>query len=63
MVKINKKGNELTLQTLIMYILAIIVLAVVIYFFATKYTSNSTDIISIGNSSIQAAKDFNPYSN
>ncbi len=55
-IKYNKKGVELTLQTVIIFIILLVVLIVMIYFFTTHYGSNSESLINIGEEAINTAK-------
>jgi uncharacterized protein (UPF0333 family) len=43
----NKKGIELSLETIVIFIILIIVLVVMIYFFTHNYTSNNNQIHNI----------------
>lgn len=45
----NKKGVELTLQTIIMLIIAILVLIMMIYFFSGNFTENTSVIKDTGS--------------
>ena len=48
MIKDNKKGVELTMQTVVVLIIVIIVLIVVIVFFTTNYGENAGTLFKIG---------------
>lgn len=52
----NKKGVELSLNTIIIFIMALIVLIILVYFFVTHYSDNSTTLITAGTSAIDSAK-------
>lgn len=57
--KQNRKGIEMTLQTVVIFILLIIVLAVVSFFFVNNYMDNSGMLTNVGNSTIDSVKNFN----
>ena len=52
----NKKGVELTLQTIVVFIILLIVLIVVISFFSENYSSNLNVLNATGQ---QAIENFN----
>ncbi len=56
--KQNKKGIELTMQTIVIFIIAITVLIVVIFFFSSNYTQGSTNIANVSSGAIDAAKNY-----
>lgn len=47
---LDKKGIELTMQTVVIFIILVIVLLVMIFFFANNYVPNSEGLVEIGNS-------------
>ncbi len=53
----NKKGVELTLQTIVIFIILVVVLVVMIFFFVNHYGDNLGTLWDVGNSSIQSAID------
>lgn len=54
----NKKGTELTLNTIVMIILIIIAFMLIIFFFNKYYNSNSQSINSIGENAINMSKTY-----
>ncbi len=54
--KLNKKGIELSLETIVIFIVLVIVLIVISYFFVDNYSSNSDSLNSIGNSILNKYK-------
>jgi len=48
----NKKGVELALTTIVVFIILVITLFVIINFFSGNYIDNSNKLIEIGNNSI-----------
>ncbi|MFW5704923.1 MAG: hypothetical protein ACOCXG_03685 [Nanoarchaeota archaeon] len=49
----NKKGVELTLQTIVVFIIAVIVLVMVVFFFLKHYDANS--VTEVGKGAIDVA--------
>lgn len=54
----NKKGVELTLQTIAIFILVIIVMIMIISFFTTHYGDGADRLFDVGNSTIESAKNY-----
>lgn len=54
----QKQGVEMTLTTMIQFIIAAIVFIVIILFFTGQFSSNSTAVSDISNAGIEAAKNF-----
>ena len=53
--KTNKKGVELSLQTIIVLIIVVIVVIVMIMFFSDQFLSNSQGISDTGNAVINGS--------
>lgn len=54
-IKNNKKGIELTLQTIVVMIIVIIVLVVMIFFFSNHFGGNSDVFFNASNSAVSDA--------
>ncbi len=54
----DKKGVELTLNTIIVFIILLIVMIVVILFFSEHFTTNNDSITNIGKDAILNAKNL-----
>lgn len=52
---VDKKGTELSLQTIVILVIGVIALIVIIYFIVTNYTQNSNTVTDIGKSAIEQA--------
>lgn len=55
----NKKGVELTLETIAVFIILLVVFIVIVYFFTTHYSSNSDALINAGNDALNNARSGN----
>ncbi len=56
----NKTGTEMTLTTIVQFIILAIVVVVIILFFVLNFGENSTTIFDGINTSINDARNFNP---
>jgi len=58
--KINKekKGNEITLQTVVIFIILIIVLILILYFFTSHYNTNANVLENLSSTSIKNPNNF-----
>jgi len=57
--KINsKKAMELSMSTIVVFILAIIVLIVIVFMFKNGWTENNQAAANVGKSAIDAAKNY-----
>ena len=52
----NKKAVELSLQTIVIFIIILITFIVVVYFFISHYGEGSSNVINVGNDIIQNSK-------
>ncbi len=52
MVITNKKGIELTFETIVVFILMLVVLIILIFFIINHYSGNWENIFKIGNETI-----------
>lgn len=52
----NKKGNELSLQTIIIFIISVIVFVVIVYFFSTHYLEGTQGVSEVGTGFINNIK-------
>lgn len=55
---LNKKGVELSLNTVVLFIIAVIVLIVITVYFLNTYGDNNNTVINVGRDAIDYAKDF-----
>ncbi len=55
---LNKKGVEMTLNTIVILIILVIVLIVMIYFFSKYYGSNANNLNDIGDNAINVSRNF-----
>jgi len=55
---LNKKGVEMTLNTIVVLIILVIVLIVMIYFFSKYYGTNANNLNNIGNNAINMSRNF-----
>lgn len=55
----NRKGMELSLNTIVIFILLLVTLVVVIYFFTTHYGDNSNILMNLSKGAIENAKNSN----
>ena len=56
--KINKKGMDLSLNTVVLLIICVLVMILLIFFFIKYYGGNGKDLTNAGNSAIDYAKNF-----
>ena len=54
----EKKGVEMTLNTIVILIILVIVLIVMIFFFSKYYGSNANNLNTIGNNAINMSRNF-----
>lgn len=54
----NKKGVEMTLNTIVILIILVIVLIIMIIFFTKHYGVNSESITTIGDNAINLSKNY-----
>lgn len=50
----NKKGMELSLNTIVLLLIGVIVLVIVAYYFITNYSGNSEQIIRVGGDALES---------
>lgn len=55
----NKKGVELSLETVVVFIILVIVLIVILYFFIGHYTEGSTNLINSSSELIKESNNIN----
>lgn len=55
---LNKKANELTLQTVVVFIIVVVVLLVMVIFIVTQIGGGGGDLVKSGSSAIDYAKNF-----
>lgn len=51
----NKQGMELTFQTIVVFIISLVVFLVVVFYFTGSFSENSSFLFNLGNESISSA--------